>query len=237
MIDEDFQAWEKYPEYRWIFNKLDLALKLGYQAGPACVPFPPVQSHYKAIVRPIYNLYGMGIGAKVCSFIPEIDNDFIIHHGCIPPGYFWCEYFKGNHYSIDYKATSQPKGSAWKWNPFHTMIGENSEKNLTKFKSWTSIKSPQIQLPQFINKITGVDYLNIEFIGDKIIEVHLRTGNDVLHNKKIGTIAIPIWNDKKYKIKKLEKQGYKFQNNFHPESFKYEADGHLSNIRIGYMIK
>ena len=85
MIDEDFQAWEKYPEYRWVFNKLELALKLGYRAGPACVPLPPLRSHFKVVIRPIYNLYGMGIGAKVHTFIPEIDNYFIIHHGNIHP--------------------------------------------------------------------------------------------------------------------------------------------------------
>ena len=85
MINEDYQAWIAYPEYRWIFNKLEIALKLGYQAGPACVPLPPVPYHFKAVVRPIYNLYGMGVGAKVHTFIPEIDNDFIVNHGCIPP--------------------------------------------------------------------------------------------------------------------------------------------------------
>ena len=109
MIDEDYQAWELYPQYRWVFNKLEIALKLGYRAGPACTPLPSTLNHYKVIIRPIYNLYGMGIGAKVCTFIPEIDNDFIIHHGHIPPGYFWCEYFEGTHYSIDYKATNASK--------------------------------------------------------------------------------------------------------------------------------
>ena len=38
-------------------------------------------------------------------------------------------------------------------------------------------------------------------------------------------------------IKILEKQGYAFKGNHHPESFKYNADGHLQDIRIGYMIK
>ena len=61
-IDEDYQAWDAYPESRWIFNKLELSLKLGYNAGPACVP---VKEAGKYIVRPIYNLYGMGVGTSI----------------------------------------------------------------------------------------------------------------------------------------------------------------------------
>ena len=237
MIDEDYQAWDKYPKYRWVFNKLDIALRLGYQAGPACVPLPAIQSHFKAVVRPIYNLYGMGIGARVFTFTPEIDNDFIVNHGCIPPGYFWCEYFKGIHYSIDYRSTTSPAGSLFRWEPFHAMMGKNTEKDLTRFNSWTSIEPPKMLLPDFINKIMDVDHLNIECIDDKIIEIHLRTGNDILHDTPLGTKAIPIWSDEKNNKKELEKEGYKFKSNLHPDSFNYGADGHLKYVREGYMIK
>ena len=237
MIDEDYQAWDKYPKYRWVFNKLDIALRLGYQAGPACVPLPAIQSHFKAVVRPIYNLYGMGIGARVFTFTPEIDNDFIVNHGCIPPGYFWCEYFKGIHYSIDYRSTTSPAGSLFRWEPFHAMMGKNTEKDLTRFNSWTSIEPPKMLLPDFINKIMDVDHLNIECIDDKIIEIHLRTGNDILHDMPLGTKAIPIWSDEKNDKKELEKEGYKFKSNLHPNSFNYGADGHLKYVREGYMIK
>ena len=237
MIDDDYQAWEIYPKYRWIFNKLELALTLGYQAGPACVPLPSLQNQFKAIIRPIYNLYGMGIGAKVYTFIPEIDNDFIIHHGSIPPGYFWCEYFEGTHYSIDYKNTNAPKGSAFMWESFNTMIGEHSEQNLTKFTKWTHVECPKIELPNFLYNLTDVNFLNVEFIDNKIIEIHLRTGNDIFHNKILGTVAIPIWKNEVYKVHELRKDGYEFKTNLYPESFKYDADGHLNDIRIGYMIK
>ena len=91
--------------------------------------------------------------------------------------------------------------------------------------------------PNFINKIMNVDYLNIEYIDDKIIEIHLRTGNDILHNTPIGTEVIPIWSDEKNTSKELEKQGYEFKSNLHPDSFSYGADGHLKYVREGYMIK
>ena len=38
MVDEDYHAWVEYPEHRWVFNKLEMALRFGYDAGPACVP-------------------------------------------------------------------------------------------------------------------------------------------------------------------------------------------------------
>ena len=238
MIDEDYQAWEAYPQYRWVFNKLDIALRLGYPAGPACVPLPKVKEvHFKAVIRPIYNLYGMGIGAKVFTFNPSIDNNFIVNHGCVPPGYFWCEYFKGTHYSIDFKSTESPKGSMFKWEPFHAMSGVNSENDLTRFTGWRNIEIPNIILPHFIRCISGVDYLNVECIDDKIIEIHLRTGNDVLHNTPIGTHAVPIWSDEKNTIAELQKKGYEFKSNLHPDSFNYGADGHLKYVREGYMIK
>ena len=39
------------------------------------------------------------------------------------------------------------------------------------------------------------------------------------------------------KLKILEEQGYTFKGNHHPDSFKYNAHGLLSNLRIGYMVK
>ena len=117
------------------------------------------------------------------------------------------------------------------------MVGKNTEKDLTRFKSWTSIEPPKIMLPDFINKIMDVEYLNIEFIDNKIIEIHLRTGNDILHNMPLGTTAIPIWSDEKNTVKELKEQGYQFKENLHPDSFNYGADGHLKYVREGYMIK
>ena len=31
---EDWDPWNKYSQHRWIFNKLQLALDLGYRVGP-----------------------------------------------------------------------------------------------------------------------------------------------------------------------------------------------------------
>jgi hypothetical protein len=36
--ENDIEAWQAYPKDRWVYNKLDLSLRLNHYAGPACVP-------------------------------------------------------------------------------------------------------------------------------------------------------------------------------------------------------
>ena len=224
---DEWELWEKYPKYHKWWNKLYLSQVMGYSCGPCGTKIPKTSEY---VIRPIYNLAGMGIGAEV-KVLEK--NDL----SSVQPGYFWCEYFEGTHYSIDYKRTNQPKGSVWVWEPFCTMVGEKEENNLTKFTKWTVVDSPKWNLPRFICEIDDVEFLNVECIDDKIFEIHLRTGNDVLHGKSIGSVAIPIWEGEEDKLKILEEQGYTFKGNHHPESFKYSAHGLLSDLRIGYMIK
>jgi len=219
MVEEDFQAWQTYPKHRWVFNKLELALRLGYDAGPACVP---ITRSGKYVVRPIYNLYGMSIGAKVIH-INIMQSKSMENHALIPPGYFWCEFFDGDQYSVDYKRTRQPKGSQFAWEEVVTARGERDLDNLTKFKSWGKCENRNIILPDFLNNIDGVPDLNVEWIGDKIVEVHLRTGNDIFwkHNK-----VIPIW------------EGDDIEPNLPNEdkTVRYDASGYLDDVRIGYKI-
>ena len=215
---DDTDCWIKYPNHRLIFNKLYMSLKLGYDCGPACVP---VTQSGNYVIRPIVNLYGMGLGASIC-YIDVDEKQYMIDHGIIPPGYFWCEYFDGNHYSVDYVRENN------KWKQIHAMVGINSKNSLTKFTKWTIINEVDISLPSFINDISDVEYLNIEAKSDKIIEIHLRTGNDVLHNSPVGTTLIPLWEGEEDKINDS------FIPNDLPEK-KYNASGYLKDIRIGYI--
>ena len=51
------------------------------------------------------------------------------------------------------------------------------------------IENPSdFRLPDSLNDLKDVDFINIEMIGDKIIEIHLRTGNDFMWDYDIGTI-------------------------------------------------
>jgi len=86
-IDEDFQVWEAYShidEYRWLFNKMEVALKQELHAGPAAVPpkYPGLYIH-----RPVYNFFGMGIGATQFAYDPENDYEAFTNHAVVPPGH------------------------------------------------------------------------------------------------------------------------------------------------------
>lgn len=224
MVEEDFQAWQAYPELRWVFNKLDISLKLGYSCGPAGVP---ISKKGMYIIRPIYNLYGMGIGAHKKYLDPDLHSKDMIAHKYIPPGYFWCEWLEGVHQSIDFIKHND------KWEPFSTMIGiHESEDNLVTFKQWEVINNSFI-LPDWVHNIDTEKYLNIETKGNNIIEIHLRSGNDHIWDLPIGTKIIPVWEGKDYS----EYHHLKFIGNLHSDTFLYKADGHLSNIRKGYYIQ
>ena len=215
---DDVEAWETYPDHHWLFNKLEVAEKLGYECGPACVP---VQRHLRAVIRPIYNLYGMSLGAKVKWLNPQRDNPSIEENGIIPPGYFWCEYLDGPHGSVDYHKL--PNG---RWEPYHAMLGIIEDQNLRKFKSWERIEVPYEveRLPAWIPR--NVRDLNVEWRGDNIIEIHLRTGNDPLHGSPIGEKLIPIFRGD-------EIPEGEFVSN--EQETDYDASGHIKEVREGYI--
>tara|TARA_X000001382_G_scaffold62031_1_gene42728 strand:+ start:2196 stop:2912 length:717 start_codon:yes stop_codon:yes gene_type:complete len=223
---DDVDAWKAYPQNSWIFNKLELALTLGYDAGPACVP---ISKKGKYIIRPIYNLYGMGIDAKVIELDPEKDSQAIRDHAYLSPSHFWCEYFEGDHVSVDYKKTTNSIGntSAYPWEPIHAMRGKVNDKNLRLFESWERIEVPKEcqYLPHWFPD--DVDDLNVEWRGEHIIEVHLRSGNDAMYDMDIGEFLYPVFNVS-------EKRFGTFVGNDDPEG-DYSASGILSEIREGYI--
>lgn len=173
-IVTDEQAWAAYPHHRLFFNKLWVSELLGHVCGPAGIQ-PPSEDYY--IVRPIYNLYGMGTAVK-CKRITDRN------YGQIEPGYFWQEMFKGDHLSVDYIYD----GSSW--NQSTTVLGKKPSLNFFKWESWERVNQP-MPLPSILgNFLEDVKHINIEFIGDKIIEVHLRPNPDFTSD---WGMIIPIW--------------------------------------------
>lgn len=204
MITDDVSAWHKYPHHRNWFNKLWLSEQLGYCCGPGGVPVPEKNLY---IVRPIYNLRGMGAGAK----IKEITTEDLIS---VPPGYFWCEIFQGNHYSIDLEWDN-------KWHLVSVFQGVNSPDKLYKFEKW--IKKDLIwQAPSFLDTLQDCVYINVEVIGDKIIEVHLRTSPDPNY-----TEIIPVWENEKISVS----HEYTWIESFD------DADGFIEQKRLGFFVK
>jgi hypothetical protein len=172
IIDNDVDAWNKYPQHRKYFNKLWLSEKLGYCCGPGGIPVPSA-GYY--IVRPIYNLRGMGLNASIQQLSPS-------DLSSVPPGYFWCEQFKGNQYSIDYTWQNN------KWEQISAMQGINNQNQLYKFSKWIKTNK-EIDLPLLLNCLSDCEYINVEFIEDKIIEIHLRVSPDPTSYQEL----IPVW--------------------------------------------
>lgn len=205
----DCDAWFKFPKHRKWFDKLYVSEKLGYYCGP-CGVKPEKTGKY--IVRPIYNLSGMGLGARV-EFIKAGDLSKV------PAGYFWCEYIEGDQYSVTYVYKN---GS---WNPISSFKGVNSEENLTKFTIWKRSKFFPVFPKQFTN-LEDVGLLNVEFKGNNPIEIHLRGSPDPDFD-----VFVPIWKGEEYKIEEIKQENYLFVESFE------NADGFLEVPRIGFMVK
>lgn len=168
----DLDAWTRYPKHRWIYNRMEICefQKTRY------APMPVEPKEYPVIIKPIVNLYGMGLNVHKL----EDENDFYDHWYS---NSFWMEYADGEHQSYDLVVSN---GKI----VFHTcFIGHKDPKIIGKFDYWETDERclPAICVDLVENRL--IDYtgcLNIEVIGDTIIECHLRMG-DV---DQIPTLAI-----------------------------------------------
>lgn len=177
-LTNDVDFWHTTdPDDLWLFDKLILSKKLGYVCGPAGVA-PAKAGTY--IVRPCVNYRMMSRGAGFMQLSPE-------SHDAVPDGYFWCEAFTGRHLSFDYCYGRQ------------TLAVEgfrDDPQRLDRFSCWQKIRDTYV-LPKLLRPIAEkYPWLNIEVIGDKIIEAHLRY-NDDFANHNANTI-IPVWKDSFY---------------------------------------
>lgn len=186
--DTDSEAWINCkPKNLWVFDKLLLSKHLGYTCGPVGVdvPFPGTY-----IVRPCMNLLGMGIGAKFVDLVDSTDH--------LPPGYFWSEVFTGQHISVDYYKHKQVLAVEG---------GRDSGSPLWKFSKWTRLDDVHIKFPRSLSFLfQDFDYINAEYIGGNLIELHFRTNPDFVYG---NSEAIPVWNDDEINIP----EGYTYVSN------------------------
>lgn len=167
-----------HEEDLWVYNKLFLNRRLGHLCGPTGCPVP-YSGYY--IVRPSINLLGMGRFSRI-----EWIDKYTDH---LHPAEFWCEIFTGNHYSVDFRDKESKL----------VILGErDSNLPLYKWKKWTKVENI-IEFPSLLNNLKGdYEWINCEFIGDNLIEVHFRQNPDFRFG---NSVAIPVWKDEK--IEKL----------------------------------
>lgn len=159
MFNTDQEVWwGAHEQDLWIFDKLLLSARLGYDCGPVGVD---VQHPGEYVIRPCVNTLGMGRGARIEYIEDETDR--------LGLGYFWCEKFEGRHLSVDYYYQQQEL----------TVEGIRSkDKPLWMWDKWVKVDD-EMPFPEFLKDLKGdYEYINVEYIGDKVIEVHLRPNPD-----------------------------------------------------------
>ena len=177
MIDDD-EVWDTaHTEDLWIFDKLILAKKLGYQCGPAG-GWAPESKNY--IIRPCVNAVGMSKGAYIDYIEKNVDTDYL------PPGTFWCEIFEGRHLSVDYVTDLKTRTIS---QGLTTEGFRNENDPLWKFEKWIRIDE-YVKYPKVLYNLFGeYPVINCEFIDGNLIEVHFRANGDMGEYDEI----IPVW--------------------------------------------
>ena len=178
MYLEGDDEWNQiHSEDLWAYNKLILSRVLGYTCGPVGTTVPKPDFY---ILRPSMNLLGMGRFARKEYIYKYTD--------CYHPSEFWCELFEGNHISIDYQDGEQRLA----------VMGIRNEMNpLYKWDMWKKVNI-SIPFPDILKKLKGhYEWVNCEFIGNRLIEVHFRQNPDFRYGNEV---AIPVWNHEEIDI-------------------------------------
>lgn len=174
MYIDDKDVWATCPtEYLWIYDKLILARKNGYLAGPAGISVPKAGWY---IVRPITNIRMMCRGASKQWLTPD-DTDKI------PDGYFWTECFNGRHTSVDFHYGLQTLA----------VEGFRDNDRLDRFCRWERI-ADKYKFPQVLGELWRLTpWINVEYVDNKIIEVHLRWNDDFSNHN--SDVIYPVWKE------------------------------------------
>lgn len=177
----DAAAWRLNPAHRHVYDKLGVALDAGLRAAPcgvdprACGLAPDDW----VFVKPIVNLAGMALQARaVC--VRAVPNE---------PGLFWCERLEGEHTSTD--CLVRAGEVVWL---AHTRASER--KNRERPLYWdVGVERPELDarvcdwVGHHLAGYTGL--CNLEMIGGRPIEAHLRGSNGFL--ELYGPAFVPAW--------------------------------------------
>ncbi len=158
---EDSDAWMWNANHRWVYDKIAVALSQGLGAGPHGTRPPS----FPVFSKPIINLKGMGIGARIIYGDEDYDRSYT-------PGHMWMTLLEGIHVSSDVAVVA---GKARWWRHARGLPSGQGT-----FDHWTihadRDHTLETRLERWVNRHL-IDYtgmVNIESIGGRIIEIHLR---------------------------------------------------------------
>ena len=158
---EEQDAWHLFPEHRWIFNKLEVADSQGLTCGLHGMDPPS----FPVFSKPVYNMRGMGVGSRVLRTAKE-------YQRYLRPGHIWMDLLEGEHVSSDIAVV---EGEARWW---RHVLGKALDEG--KFDYWSVLAESRPEVESYCGEwirknlpdYTGI--VNLETIGTRIIEVHLR---------------------------------------------------------------
>jgi hypothetical protein len=158
---EDSDAWTWNPQHRWVYDKLAVALSQGLEAAPHGV----APHDYPVFSKPIYNLKGMGVGSRALTSAED-------YAAAYQPGHFWTTLLTGEHVSSDVALLDgvpqwwrHAKGISSGDGTFDHWVIEG--RGRSEIESWCG--------PWCERHLAGYNGMaNLETIGARIIEAHLR---------------------------------------------------------------
>jgi hypothetical protein len=158
---EDPDAYRWNPAHRWVYNKLLVAESQGLACGPHGLTPPG----FPVFSKPIVNLRGMGAGSHTLASLADYER----HQ---TSGHFWMTLLRGEHISSDVAICNGAAG--WFRHARGMPLNEGT------FDYWIVEAAGRAGLERYCRDwiarhlagYTGM--ANIETIGGRIIEVHLR---------------------------------------------------------------
>lgn len=177
----DAHAWRLNPAHRHVYDKLFVACSQGLIAAPCGVTpmglgiAPDVQ----IFVKPIINLAGMALQARSVA-ASRVPNE---------PGSFWCERLSGEHSSTDclvkdgevvWFAHTRASDAKDQERPIYWQVGISLPELEPYIAAW---------IGEHLAGYTGL--CNVEMLGGRIFEVHLRGSNGFFDF--YGERFMPAW--------------------------------------------
>lgn len=160
----DLDAWNRYPDYNFLYNKMFICKLQNIKHAP----MPIFPEKFPVVIKPIINLMGMGLNSVKIKNKKQFLKYFNSNH-------FWCEYLSGEHLSWDLVIT---KGEIQYICCFK---GYKNGKKFGTFKYWKLLK--EYKYPDFFTELVDTylrnftGCINLETINNKVIECHLRMGD------------------------------------------------------------
>ena len=173
---DDMEAYRLLPAHRWVYNKLLLCETQGIEHAPHGIR----PTRFPVFSKPIYNLQGMGSGIGVMWTVED-------HDRMLSPGHLWMAFLEGEHVSTDVAVIA---GAPVWWS--HA-VGAPLPGGA--FDRWTLLADgrPDIEaycggwLARHLAGYTGM--VNLESIGGRIIECHLRLADQWVDLHGPGWVA------------------------------------------------